>query len=114
MCVCVHVCMCVCVCVLCASMTMFMNPLHAGRGTPKNRQQHTMTMFMNPLHAGFASSSVAEDQANDDFQEPPLDVKLDSDLYVQPADRTNASDDGAYEAPYSLFRPSGCSERQRR
>jgi hypothetical protein len=62
------------------------------------QQQHTMTMFMNPLHAGFASSTVAEDHINADFQEPTRDVELDSDLYVQPpSDSTN-------EAAYSRFR----------
>jgi hypothetical protein len=65
-----------------------------------SQQQHTMTMFMNPLHAGFASSTVAEDHINADFQESTRDVKLDSDLYVQPpSDATN-------EAAYSLFRAS--------
>jgi hypothetical protein len=64
------------------------------------QQQHTMTMFMNPLHAGFAPSGVAEHQINnDDFQQPPRDVvTLDSDLYVQP------SSDATNEAAYSLFR----------
>jgi hypothetical protein len=62
-----------------------------------SQQQHTMSMFMNPMHAGFASSSVAEDHINGDFQEPTRDVKLDSDLYVQPPSDAN-------EATYSFFR----------
>jgi hypothetical protein len=77
---------------------------HQAKHKASPQQQPTiMTMFMNPIHPGFASSDVAKDQFNDDFQEPPRDImKLDSELYVQPADCANAND-ATYEAPYSLF-----------
>lgn len=65
--------------------------------------QQTMTMFMNPVHPGFACSSIGADHVDDDFQEPPRpDVTLDSELYVQLANRPNAGD-ATYEAPYSIL-----------
>jgi hypothetical protein len=72
---------------------------------PPPQQQHTMTMFMNPVHTGFASFSAGEEQ-NNDFEEPPRAVQLDSELYVQaPINADQGVYSGTdYEAAYSLFR----------
>jgi len=75
---------------------------HQEKHEAPSQQQHTMTMFVNPIHPGFASSGIGADQVTDDFQEPPRDLKLDSELYVQLADRRDATD-ATYEAPCSLF-----------